>query len=181
MGILLAFAPFIVFALADRVAGSNIALFAGAATSAVLLLRELVAPDRTPKLLELGTLILFGGLALYAWLAAPSWSIIAVRLRVDAGLLVIVLLSLAIRRPFTLQYARERTPPEFWSSPVFLRTNMIISAAWAFAFGAMILAEFALLYLPTLPRSFGVLVIIAALYGAIKFTSWYPKHVGQEQ
>ena len=87
MGILLAFAPFIGFALVDRLVGPTQGLFAGAVVAAALLARDLATPRRTPKILEVGTALLFGGLALYAALAEPTWSVIGVRLRVDAGLL----------------------------------------------------------------------------------------------
>ena len=110
MSILLAFAPFIAFAAADRLIGSVEGLFAGFAVSAVLLLRDWLSPNRSPKLLEIGTAALFAALALYTLLAHPVWSIMGVRLVVDAGLLLIVVLSIAIRRPFTLQYAREEVP-----------------------------------------------------------------------
>ena len=83
------------------------------------------------KILEVGSLALFGALSAYTWLAAPEWTVATVRLAVDAGLLAIVLVSLAIDRPFTLQYARERVPEAFWAMPLFLTTNRIISAAWA--------------------------------------------------
>ena len=63
------------------------------------------------KILEIGSLVLFGLLVrVYAGSAAPPWTVATVRLAVDAGLLAIVLVSLAIGRPFTLQYARERVP-----------------------------------------------------------------------
>lgn len=45
------------------------------------------------------------------------WPIAGVRLRVDLGLLPIVLLSMAIGRPFTLQYAREMTERAVWVWP----------------------------------------------------------------
>ena len=89
---------------------------------------QLPGPNRAPKLLEIGTLILFGALTLYTLLAKPSWSVIGVRLCVDTGLLLIVLISIAIRRPFTLQYAKEKIAPKFWNTPQFIRTNYIISA-----------------------------------------------------
>jgi hypothetical protein len=66
MGILLAFTPFIVFAITDRVAGATDGLVAGAAVAAAFLSRDWVTPGRSPKVLEIGTVILFGGLALYA-------------------------------------------------------------------------------------------------------------------
>jgi hypothetical protein len=65
------------------------------------------------KLLETGTLLLFGGLTLLQLVMGEQWSIADVRLRVDAGLLLIVLLTMVLGRPFSLQYARERVTPEY--------------------------------------------------------------------
>ena len=126
-------------------------------------------------MLEIGTAILFGSLALYAVLDSPNWSIVGVRLRVDAGLLLIVLLSIAIRRPFTLQYAREQVDRGSWDTPEFVRTNYIITAAWAAAFVVMVIADLILLYAPDVPPRIGIIATILALVGAIKFTSWYPE------
>ena len=176
MGILLAFAPFIAFAVVDRLAGPTEGLVAGTIVSTGLLLRDL-AGGRTAKVLEIGTAILFGGLALYAMLGRPSWSVIGVRLVVDAGLLLIVLVSLAICRPFTLQYAREQVAPEHWGAPEFIRTNYVITAVWALAFAVMVAAELALLTVPDMPPRAGVAAIVLALVGAFKFTGWYPERV----
>jgi hypothetical protein len=111
MEILLAFAPFIVFVIVERWIGIMPARLGVSAVSALTLIRDVVS--RKPvEILELGTFILFVGLSLYARIAMPAWSIIAVRLRVDAGLLLVVLSSLALRRPFTLQLAREQVPQE---------------------------------------------------------------------
>lgn len=178
MGILLAFAPFIVFIVVERLVVVTTGLISAAAIAAFLLLRG-VLTHKSLKVLELGTLILFGGLAIYAKLANPTWSIIAVRLRVDAGLLLVVLLSLALRKPFTLQYAREQASPEIWSSPQFIRTNYIITAVWATAFAIMVIAEAAILYMPGLPKRVGIIVTVLAIYGAFRFTDSYPKRVRQ--
>ena len=176
MGMLLAFAPFIAFAAFDRLAGSIEGLFAGFAVSAVLLLREWLSPNRSPKLLEIGTAALFGALALYAFLADPAWSIMGVRLVVDAGLLLIVLVSIAVRQPFTMQYAREQVPQALWSSREFIRTNYVITAVWALAFAILVAADLVLLRMPDLPPRFGIIATVVALVGAIKFTGWYPEH-----
>jgi hypothetical protein len=42
--------------------------------------------------------------------------------------------SIALRRPFTEQYARETTPPERWRAPAFRGANMVISSVWGIAF-----------------------------------------------
>lgn len=44
------------------------------------------------------------------------------------------LATLAIRRPFTIAYARDTVDPEHWNSPLFVRVNYILSAVWAGAF-----------------------------------------------
>jgi hypothetical protein len=148
---------------------------AAAITSAALLTRDILSRERKPKILEIGTFVLFAGLAAYAYFAGAVWSIPAVRLRVDAGLLLIVLISLAVRQPFTLQYARETVSRDLWSTPEFLRTNDIITAVWATAFAIMVAADLAMLYVPSLPTRFAIIVTILAIYCAFRFTSWYPK------
>ncbi|MEJ0067204.1 MAG: hypothetical protein WDM85_18825 [Caulobacteraceae bacterium] len=175
MGILLAFAPFVVFAILNGLAGPAGALAAAAAVSAALIARDLLRARRRVKILEAGTFALFAGLALFTVLAGTHWSVIGVRLCVDAGLLVIVLASMVARRPFTLQYAREQVPPELWNRPEFIRTNYVITGVWALAFAMLVLTETALLYVPSLPQRAGVVAIILTLIGAVKFTSWYPE------
>lgn len=177
MNILLAFLPFLVFAVVDRTVGVTEGLVAGAATSLAMLLRDVAVLRRSPKILEVGTVLLFGGLAAYALWGEPGWSLMEVRLRVDLGLLAIVLASLAIRQPFTLQYAREEVPREHWDSPEFLRTNDVITAVWALAFLVMVLADLVLIYLPDIRPGVGILATVAALWGAVKFTGWYPDRV----
>ena len=174
MGILLAFAPFLVFALGVRFIGPMEGLSGGTLTSAALLLRDWLTPGRTPKVLEFGTVVLFGGLTLYTLLSGSFWSIVGVRLCVDAGLLLIVLITMAIRQPFTVQYAREGVAREHWDSPKFLRTNYVITAVWALAFAVLVIADLVLLYLPQLPPRVGIIATILALVGAVKFTGWYP-------
>ena len=177
MGILLAFAPFLVFAVVDRMAGPLAGLIAGALVALVLLARDWLGAGRSVKILDIGTTLLFAGLVLYSFLAQPTWSVIAVRLCVDTGLLLIVLASLAVGRPFTMQYAREQVQPELWNSSEFRRTNYLITGVWALAFAVMVVAELILLYAPGLPPRVGIIVIILALVGAVKFTGWYPEHV----
>ena len=168
---LLAFAPFIAFAAIDRLIGPVEGLFAGFAVSAALLIRDWIQ-GRTAKVLEIGTAALFGALGCYALFADPAWSLMGVRLVVDTGLLLIVLVSIAIRQPFTLQYARERVP----ESGEFVRTNYVMTAVWALAFATMVAADLVLIYRPDLPPRFGIILTVLALLGAFKFTARYPEH-----
>jgi hypothetical protein len=171
---LLAFAPFIAFAAIDRLVGPMEGMLAGFVVSAALLIRDW-SRGRGPKVLEIGTAALFGALGCYAWLADPVWSLWGVRLVVDSGLLLIVLVSIVIRQPFTLQYARERVPADVQASAEFVRTNYVITAVWALAFAVMVAADLVLTYMPELPARFGIIPTVLALVGAFKFTAWYPE------
>jgi hypothetical protein len=59
MQILLAFALFLVFAVIDRVGGSLPGLVAGAIIALLLLGREWLIQKRSPKILDIGTALLF--------------------------------------------------------------------------------------------------------------------------
>ena len=174
MNLLLAFAPFSVFVVAERMFGIPIGLAAAALTSVALLVRDMLAPGRSPKLLEIGTCLLFGGLYLLALAMGEQWSIADVRLRVDAGLLSIVLLTMVFQKPFSLQYARESVERQHWDSPEFLRVNYVISAAWAAAFGVLVLADVVMAFMPALPHAGSLIATAVALAAAAWFTGWYP-------
>jgi hypothetical protein len=170
MNLLASFAPFFAFAILIHLGYVATALWVGAAVAAALLLRERFVLHRSLKILEVGTLVLFAGLAFYTQITGQSWTIPAVRLVVDAGLLLIVLASLAIGQPFTLQYAREGTPPEIWSTPQFIEVNRTITLVWAAAFAVLVLADAAMVYVPEIPQRIDILATVLALVGAYKFT-----------
>ena len=133
------------------------------------------------KILELGSLVLFAALVAYTLVLAPVWTIATVRLAVDAGLLAIVLVSLAIGRPFTLQYAREQVPEHLWTSPVFLRANRIVTAVWAVAFAVLVAADAAAEYAPAIPLWIDIAASVVALLAAIRFTAWYPANLRERR
>lgn len=176
MGILLGFGPFIVFALLSRFVPASVSLWAAAAISAALVLREKLR-GRSMKILEAGTFILFALLGLYTSFTHGAWDIPTVRAVVDGGLLFIILLSLLIRRPFSLQYAREQVPAAAQNSPTFVRTNYIITTVWALAMAIIVIADLAMHFVTGLPVQVEIVAIVGALGCAFLFTKWYPKHI----
>lgn len=168
MNLLLGFLPFLAFAVGAHVASTTIGLACGAAVAFGLLVRDAMT-GRRAKLLEIGAAILFGGLALYALRAQPEWTVPHVRLLVDGGLLAIVLASMCVGMPLTVQYAAERVAPEVVRHPAFLRKNYVITAGWAAAFAVMALADVVM----ESNAKAGVAMTVAALWGAAKFTQWY--------
>jgi hypothetical protein len=179
MRILLSFAPFIVFAVAVKLTSLEVACLIPAGIGLASLLRDSVLHGRSVKILEAGSVLLYGGLGLATALLHPGWSMWVVWLINDAGLLLIALGSLAIGLPFTLQYAREQVAPELWDNPVFMSVNLRITAAWACAFAVMLLAKLAVATVPGVPGWVGGMASILASIAAIKFTTWYPAYVRQ--
>jgi hypothetical protein len=176
---LLAFAPFVAFAVLNHFVSPTAALIVAALVSFGLIGREMLL-GRSAKILEVGTFILFAGLAVYAYLSNANWPVVGVKLAVDTGLLAIVLFSLIVGRPFTIQYARETVPQELWASPQFLRTNQVITLVWLAAFAVIIVADLILLRMPDVPHKVSVLLTIGALYAAFKFSMAYPDRAKQK-
>jgi hypothetical protein len=176
MSILLGLSPFATFFALMRLHTPLAGLIGAFAVSSLLCVR-MWRRGEAVKILEVGSLVLFGLLTAYTLLAAPRWTVATVRLAVDGGLLAIALVSLAIDRPFTLQYARERVPEQFWGLPIFLTTNRIITAVWAGAFAIHVATDGAAEYVLAIPIWIDVAVAIAAFLGAVWFTRWYPEAV----
>src|ERR1700710_3050319 len=147
MTIFLILAPFAAFALLMLVASAAISLFAGAAIAAAIIGYE-VSQGRSVKMLAAGAVIMFSTLGGYISLIDSDWSATEVRLAVDIGTLAIALISIALRAPFTLQYAREVVDAETMKMPGFMRANYIITWAWTGAFVLMLIANLTMIYMP---------------------------------
>lgn len=173
MSIVLSLSPFFVFFALMRLSTPLAGLVAAAVVSLLLCLRMRVRRESL-KILEAGSAVLFGVLALYTLAARPVWTVATVRLAVDLGLFGIAAVSLAIGRPFTLQYARERVPEAFWGTPVFLETNRLITGVWTAAFALLVAADAAAEYVPAVPIWVDVAASIAAFAAAVWFSRWYP-------
>jgi hypothetical protein len=176
MSILLSLSPFAVFFALMRLVSPIAGLIGGFVVS-VLLCAHARRRRESVKILEIGSAALFGLLVAYTLVGAPRWTVATVRLAVDSGLLAIVLVSLAIGRPFTLQYARERVPEQFWASPIFMAVNRAVSAVWGGAFAIMVAADVAAEFVPAIPLWVDVAASVAAFVGAVWFTRWYPAKV----
>lgn len=84
-----------------------------------------------------------------------------------AGLSVV---SILIKHPWTILVARRHNPPEVWSTDLFLETNMVITAGWAFLFAlAAVLSAFVPLWLNLI---FGASCFFLGRLSP-RFGSWY--------
>ncbi len=175
MTMFLILAPFGSFALLMLVTSTAISLFAAAAICLAVVAWDLIG-GRSIKMLGAGSVVLFGALGFYVTLIDPGMSSSAVKLAIDVGVLTIALASLAIRYPFTLQYAHEMVDAETAKLPGFIKANYIITWAWSLAFVAMMAGNILMIYLPSLPLWAGVAIVFAARNSAAYFTKWYPAH-----
>jgi len=175
MATFLILAPFGTFALLMLVASSATSLFAAAALAVGIVVWD-VAHGRSVKMLAAGSAILFVAIGCYVTLIDGNWSRSALHLAVDLGVLAIALLSLAIRSPFTLQYAHEQVDAETTKLPGFLAANYVITWAWTFAFVLMLLADMLVIFVPGLPLWIGFAIAFAARNAALYFTRWYPQY-----
>lgn len=83
-------------------------------------------------------------------------------------------LTILVRKPFTLDYAREHTDPALWKSPQFLRSNDVITAIWGAAFTLNCGLAYGKMMQWCLPDLGYELVSYAILVATALFTIWYP-------
>jgi len=96
----------------------------------------------------------------------------------NIALTLLVVGSMLARRPFTLEYAKEQAPPEWWDAPPFLRVNYVITGVWGAAF---VVASAAGFYGDAVLRDNGNLwtgwiIQVGASVVAGQFTAWYPSY-----
>jgi hypothetical protein len=175
MTIFLILAPYGAFSILMLLASAPVSLFVAAAICLAVILYDVIG-GREIKFLGVGSAVLFAGLGGYIGLAASSWSSSEVKLAIDVGMLAISLGSLAMRRPFTLQYAREIADVQTAGLPGFVQANYVITGAWSLAFVLMAAANLLVIYLPGLPLWTGVALAFAARSSALYFTKWYPEY-----
>ena len=172
MNLLLGFVPFVLFAVVTRLS-DDLGLWIAFAAAFALGMRSFLE-TRVLKTLDAGSTALFGLLALYKGFLQPGLSSGVVALTVHTGLLAVMLVSLILHEPFTLQYSREQVSPENWQTPAFLRANYLLTAVWVAALALMALADGAAIWTTEISVTTAAAVGLVGLAGALTFTLRYP-------
>ena len=123
MTIFLILAPYGAFAILMVLASAATSLFVSAAICLAVIAYDAIG-GRSLKMLGAGSAVLFVALGGYITLIDSSLSSAQVKLTIDAGMLAISLGSLIMRRPFTLQYAREAVDAETARRPEFVEGQL---------------------------------------------------------
>ncbi len=175
MTIFLILAPYGAFALLMLVTSATVSVFASAAICLAIIALD-VARGRSIKMLGAGSVVVFAGLGAYLTVIDPNLSSSAVKLTTDIGVFLISLVSLIIRKPFVLQYAREAVDAETAKLPGFMKATYLITWAWTGAALLMMIGNLLMIYVPGLPLWSGLLIAFAARNSAAYFTKWYPQY-----
>jgi len=178
---LVGLAPWIVYSLVEGQSRLELSSALALGSAVAILCINWIRGD-SPKMLEWSDVVYFTALTIviaFASTGTRTWLELWGGEVANIALLVIVVASILVRQPFTLQYAKEDAPPEMWEEPHFLRANYVISWVWAAAFfieaasglyGDAVLRDNNNLWtgwiIETLP------MIIAA-----QFTIWYPNRL----
>jgi hypothetical protein len=172
MNLVIGFAPFILFTLLSRLS-ADLALWVAFAAAFVVTIRDFVESPSL-RLLDAGSFALFAILALGRGFLDPNLSLAAARFIAEAALALLLGLSLAMKRPFSIDYARLDPREAGWPPHLFLKVNYLVSGAWTAAFLAMAAADGAVAFNPRLPLYASIAVSVIALGLAITFTLRYP-------
>jgi hypothetical protein len=175
MTIFLVLAPYGAFGFLMLVTSAVASLFAAAGVCLAVIVFDALR-GRSIKILAAGSAILFAGVGCYLIVVDAALTKSAVKFVIDAGMFLVALGSIVVRRPFTLQYALEAVPAETAGMPGFLRANYIITGVWTAAMLLMMLGNVVVLYIPGLPIWTSLAIAFAARNSAVYFTKWYPEY-----
>jgi len=140
LSIFTGFIPWIAFSLvAQRMAANGVAW--SALLAAAIGLVFVVRGRRTgnPTMMDMYSLVLFSLIAVVGFVGGENidnWLFEWGRPLVGV-VLGLILLATASTRPFTAEYAKQSTPQEYWTSPLFRRINFVLSATWGVAITVM--------------------------------------------
>ena len=174
MGMLMTFVPWLAFWVLASRGQLFLAIAVALAASIAAIVMEKMA-GRNAKILQIGTLVVFVVFGLAALVADRAWLGHWIRLLSNVALTLIVLVSILIGKPFTIQYARESVPKEHWDSPEFLRANYVITWVWFAAFVVNAAASGLNYLIPSINVVVNYVIAIVPFIAASMFTSWYTK------
>jgi len=176
---ILGFVPVIIFTLLMNVS-QDLAIWAAFAAAFAVAIRDFLR-EKLLRFLDAGSTFLFGLLAFYAGFVQPGLTVEMTRLIVDAGFLLLALVSMLLRNPLTLEYAREQAAPEQWRTRRFLLTNYALTGFWTVAFGCLSAADALANFHKNLPPAFEAAVSLVVLLVSVVLTARYPAHLHRRE
>lgn len=125
---IMGFLPWILFACFSGAGENGVVMgtFVATASIAICDWREL----KDKNVLSWGTLAFFVFMLITGVFMHHPWVLANAYWFSTLVLAVIMMITIVMRRPFTMVYARRSCPKEYWDSPLFYEVNQIIAAVW---------------------------------------------------
>jgi carotenoid cleavage dioxygenase len=89
-----------------------------------------------------GSVLVFAFFAIHPLTQRWPWATEHVFLLSNSALAAIVIFSMLIGKPFTVQYAREQVAYQHWHKPLFMKINWILTSIWAILMIVMAIPSF---------------------------------------
>jgi hypothetical protein len=174
MSYLRTFAPWIVFAIIPSGDWQWAALIALAISVSGVIRQTKSGLPLDAQIIDIGSAVYFAALTVLAF-ADPHTPLHAYTSCLASGAIGLIAgVSLAVGKPFTLGIAKQSVSRDRWDSPLFIRTNVIITAVWTASFIISCVALAFLAHSSVLARS---TVQVAAFVVPMVFTVRYAAYV----
>ena len=125
-------------------------------------------------------IILWGSVLFFSWALIAiiglqhMWTIRHLGVLSNGTLAAMTIISMLIRKPFTIEYAKAKTSPDRWTSPLFIKTNYVLTGVW----GAVFLINMALSSLemnaPSVDKGVYEMATYSFMFVAVLFSTFYP-------
>ena len=166
-----AFLPWIAFGLLSS--------FSPALAISIVIIISLLSYSKLRKgfILEWGNLLFFVSAFISLQIFNNTWLLKNVSILMSCFFFSVVTISLLIKKPFTIQYAKLQTDEKLWSSPGFLHVNKIMTIVLGLIFLIVTLIGLYRRFHPGLINGWLVWVIALTvkLLFIRRFPKWYKK------
>lgn len=178
LNILLSFLPWVLFS--SLFGATNKEILISLVISSAVFIKTDWHYLRKGFVLSWGTSCFLIFIFLFTIVQHNTWVINHIWLLSNSALALIAWSSLLIGKPFTLQYAREQVPKQFWRKPGFIKVNNILTAVW----GTIFLFSAILHIFPFNHTTYEKIIYQFLIYGSTalgiwftqKFPGWYRQH-----
>jgi hypothetical protein len=172
--LLLAFAPWLSFLIIAR--DSLFRLKLGLVVALVLVVVMGITRLHRGVILWAG-LLFFTYATVAVVLLNNTWIARHMGVMANGALAVSTWVTIAVKKPFTLDYAREHTDPSLWDNPLFIRTNVVIASVWGLIFSVNTILAWGKMEHFILSELGYEVILYTLLIGTMAFTTWYPNYV----
>jgi len=127
--------------------------------------------------LEWISFLFFGAATINLYIFKNSWIIQHVSILMSLVFVAVAGISLLIRRPFTLQYAKLQSDQQAWNHPIFYRVNQIMTGVFGIIFLCTALVNIYRYFHPGVLNGWIVWIIAISIKIAFvqNFPKWYTK------